>query len=241
MKSDTPLADNLHKTQGALRAFRSPTAWVTLLAVLLIGLALDLGTKHWSFKHVADVPVALDRQQLLNDRTHNPIPYHDGIRVLPGLLDFRLVINRGAVFGLGADQQTFFIFFTFFALIVGLVVFGRFTTSRNWLAHIALGLILAGGIGNLYDRIMYGVVRDFLHMLPGWRLPFGWRWSGSNNPEVFPWIFNIADVMLLIGMVLLMIYVNRLEAQRAKRKHAELPAQDKQPEDAQKLAAAKTD
>ena len=208
------------------RAYTSPVAWATLLGVLLLGLALDLSSKYWSFQSVADVPVVLNRDQLLADRTFNPIPYHDGIRVLPGrLLDFRLVINRGAVFGLGADQRGFFIVFTLAALVVGLVVFGRFTTSRSRLAHVSLGLILAGGIGNLYDRIVYGVVRDFLHMLPGWHLPFGWRWWG-NNPEVFPWIFNVADVMLLSGMVMLMIHINRAEAARDKHRPVEAKTGD---------------
>lgn len=201
-------------------AYRSPLAWVLLLGVLIVGLALDISTKYWSFAAVADSPVELNREQLLADRSYNPIPYHDGVRVLPGrLLDFRLVINRGAVFGLGADQRAFFIVFTLTALVVGLVVFSKFTTSRSHLAHVALGLVIAGGVGNLYDRIVYGVVRDFLHMLPGWQLPFGWRWPG-NNPEIFPWIFNIADVMLLTGMALLMIHINlsdRRKQQQAQR------------------------
>lgn len=214
-------ADNSPVKERAPRAFHSPLAWITLLSVLLLGLALDLGTKYWSFETVANEPVMLDREQLLADRTFNPIPHHHGVRVLPWrLLDFRLVINRGAVFGLGADQRVFFITFTLAALAVGLFVFGRYTNSRNRLAHVALGLILAGGIGNLYDRIVYGVVRDFLHMLPGWHLPFGLRWPG-NNPEVFPWIFNVADVMLLSGMLLLMIHINRVESRRQKEKDAD--------------------
>jgi signal peptidase II len=212
-------ASDAAKTQR--RAYHSPLAWGILLTVLFAGLAFDLGTKYWSFAAVADDPVILDRDRLLADSHYNPIPHHQGIRVLPGrLLDFRLVINRGAVFGLGADQRFFFIVFTFAALAVGLVVFGRYTTSRSFMAHIGLGMILAGGIGNLYDRVVYGVVRDFLHMFPGRHLPFGWRWPG-NNPEIFPWIFNIADVMLLVGMGLLMIHINRVENRRQKKQESE--------------------
>ena len=197
-------------------AYRSPRAWTLLLSLLFLGLALDIGTKYWSFAAVADDPVVLDREALTADPTLNPIPHHNGIRVLPAhLLQFKLVINRGAVFGIGADQRGFFIGFTLVALIVGLYIFGAFTSARSRLAHTGLALILAGGIGNLYDRVVYGVVRDFLHMLPGWHLPFGWSWPG-NNPEIFPWVFNIADVMLLTGMVLLMIHINRVEQRRKK-------------------------
>lgn len=201
---------------GAAPAFCSPRAWALLLGILLIGLLVDIGTKYWAFVAVADQPVTLDRDALLADPTLNPIPQHDGVPILPAqLLQLKLVINRGAVFGIGADQRGFFIGFTLVALIVGLYIFGAFTSARSRLAHTGLALILAGGIGNLYDRVVYGVVRDFLHMLPGWRLPFGWSWPG-NNPEIFPWVFNIADVMLLTGMVLLMIHINRVE-QRRKR------------------------
>jgi lipoprotein signal peptidase len=93
-------------TKRTDHAYRSPVAWATLLGVLIIGLALDLGTKYWSFDRVAGQPVLLDRDKLLADRTYNPIPQHDGVRVLPGrLLDFRLVINRGAVFGPHRGQR----------------------------------------------------------------------------------------------------------------------------------------
>ena len=144
-------------------------------------------------------------------------PPHRGIHVLPwGLLDLRLVWNRGAVFGIAPNKRFFFIAFTMAALAAGLLVFGRFTTARSRLAHIAVALILAGGLGNLYDRIFCGVVRDFLHMFPGWRLPFGWKYPPAlgGGDEVFPWVFNLADVMLLTGMALLMLHINRIERHR---------------------------
>lgn len=202
-------------------AYRSPTAWGTLLVVLILGLTLDIGSKYVTFATVAEQPVELERDELLADPRHNPIPPHDGIKVLPGrLLDFRLVINRGAVFGIGADQRIFFIVFTLIALIVGMFIFGKYTRANHFMAHAALGLILAGGIGNLYDRVVYGVVRDFLHMLPDRELPFGWTWPGGN-PEIFPWVFNIADVMLLTGMVLLLLHINRIDRQRAAEQNVD--------------------
>ena len=160
----------------------------------------------------------IDRPTLLADPGYNPIPFHRGQRALPwNLLDFRLVINRGAVFGIGADQRFLFIVFTCGALAAGLLIFAWRTQARHRLAHVALALILAGGLGNLYDRIVFGVVRDFLHMLPRRHLPFGWRWPGGST-ELFPWVFNVADVMLLTGMVLLMIHVNRMERRAEARK-----------------------
>jgi len=201
------------------RACRSPAAWLTLLCVFALGLSADLYSKAWSFRTVAGQPVVLDRSALLADPDHNPIDWRQrGRPLLPwGLLRFKLVLNPGAVFGIGAHQRWFFIVFTFAALAAGLLIFGRFTTRRSRLAHVAIALVLAGGLGNLYDRIAFGRVRDFLQILPGRRLPFGWTWPGTHNWELFPWVFNIADVLLLAGMILLMIHINRLEKQRKRQ------------------------
>jgi lipoprotein signal peptidase len=209
--------------QPEIRAWRSPAAWITLLLTLLLGLALDLGSKAWAFNSTTIVgePVVLDRDMLLANPNVNPIPRHEGVQALPlDLLDFRLVINRGAVFGIGTDKRLLFIVFTIAALTAGIAIFAWRTRRQHHLAHIAIGLILAGGAGNLYDRMHYGVVRDFLHMLPRRHLPFNWSWPGGST-ELFPWVFNVADVMLLTGMVLLMIHINRLERQRDKNRSQE--------------------
>jgi signal peptidase II len=195
------------------RAATSPSAWAVLLAVFLVGMSADLVSKSVAFKHVAGEPILLDRSEIINNPDFQ-ILWHRPIHAIPGrLLDFNLVINRGAVFGLGENRRGAFIAFTMFAAAAGLFVFTRWTHRGDRLAHVALGLILAGGIGNLYDRIAFGVVRDFLHIFPGRRLPFGWSWPGGN-PELFPWVFNVADVLLLTGMGLLMIHLNRSERTR---------------------------
>ncbi len=197
------------------RAWRSPRAWVVLLGVLTVGLALDLGLKRWSFENVAEEPVVLSTHRIAQNR-HIRIPRHDPLPVIPKLLNLHLVKNDGAVFGIGTNHRMFFIAFTFAALTGALVVFGRWTTSGASAAHAGIGLILAGGLGNLYDRLQYGVVRDFMHMLPGWNLPFDWHYPRTlgGGHEVFPWVFNAADVMLLFGMGILMFHMNRVEKRR---------------------------
>jgi len=195
-----------------------------MLAVLACGLTLDLWTKHWSFSNVADSPVVLDRAQIVANPDLNAVPPHDPMVVMPRVLNFQLVQNRGAVFGIGADQRFFFIVFTIGALIAGLWIFARWTTNKPGLAHIGLGLILAGGLGNLHDRIAFAAVRDFIHAFPGWTMPFGWTWPGGST-ELFPWVFNLADAFLLLGVILLMIHINRIERAR-KAKEAETEASD---------------
>lgn len=205
------------------RAYRSPRAWLILLCVAAVGLSLDLGLKQWCFDNVASAPVVLDRHELLN----NPywrIPRHEPMVLLESVLTLHLVENRGAVFGIGADQRVFFIAFTVAALLAAIFIFARSTNDRAWKAHLGIAMILAGGLGNLYDRVAFGVVRDFLHMLPGGRLPFNWHWPGGSN-ELFPWVFNTADILLLVGMTLLLLHINKRERLQKQSQTAEQNSQ----------------
>ena len=187
-------------------ARRSVLAWATLLLVLSVGLWLDLSSKAWSFATVAGEPVILEYDEVVTGEF--TIPWHEGQRVVSGdLLDFHLVLNRGAVFGIGQGRRAIFVGFTLLAVGVAVAVFGWWTEARSHLAHVAIGLILAGGLGNLYDRVVIGAVRDFLHMMPRWELPLGLSWPGGTT-EVFPWVFNVADALLLLGMALLLIHVH---------------------------------
>jgi lipoprotein signal peptidase len=61
-------------------------------------------------------------------------------------------------------------------------------------------------------------------MLPGWELPFGWSWPGNSTPDVFPWVFNVADVLLLAGMGIFVV-TSFMEDRRTKRLAQDRPAQ----------------
>ncbi|MCC6676339.1 MAG: signal peptidase II [Phycisphaerales bacterium] len=184
--------------------WRCPSAWLLLIIVTVLGLAADLASKHLAFRHIAHIPVEVSRDQVLR-ATHlgSLIPPHEPVVIAPRLLDLTLVLNPGAVFGMGAGRRWFFIVFTIAAVAFALWVFSTWTRPRDRAAHIGLGLLLAGGLGNLYDRLVYGCVRDFLHPLPGVYLPGGWRWPWGGR-EVWPYVSNIADLLLIIGIALLL-------------------------------------
>jgi signal peptidase II len=189
-------------------AWQCAGCWVLLVAITLSGLTMDLATKAWAFRTVAGQPVELPYDEIAGNPSYR-LPWHQGVRALPGdLLDFRLVLNHGAVFGLGQQRRPVFIAFTAVAVVAAVGVFGWWTTRRARWAHVGIALVLAGGLGNLYDRLAFGAVRDFLHMTPRWNLPFGLRWPGGSG-ELFPWVFNVADVLLLTGMALLLFTANR--------------------------------
>ena len=192
-----------------IEAGRACSAWIVFISAIIFGITFDLSTKNWAFKTIAGEPVILNKESLLQDLNLNPIPPHNGIIAVPwNLLDFRLVLNSGAVFGLGSNQRPLLLFLTTIAITIAIWAFAFHLKEKQHLAQISLGFVVAGGIGNLYDRLIYGRVRDFLHLFPTRELPWGLQWPGGS-PELFPWIFNIADVLLIIGMIILLITTNK--------------------------------
>ena len=219
---DSKSNESIEPAALAAPARWSPRAWIVLLTVVIIGLTADLVSKDLAFERVADTPVDLVYDDVVSGSAM--IPWHQGIEVVPpDLLDFRLVLNRGAVFGVGQGRRGVFVVFTLAAIAVALGVFGWWTRSDALLAHIAIGLVLAGGLGNLYDRVAIGAVRDFLYLFPRRELPLGLSWPGGTT-EIFPWVFNLADVELLVGMGLLLIHVH-LSDRRQRREELSLREQ----------------
>jgi len=193
-------------TSRADSPVRSRRALTILIVTVLVGLVADLASKSIAFREIADAPVVVDRADVLAvDNLANLIPRHDPAVAIPGVLEFTLVLNPGAVFGIGAGQRWFFVGFTIIAVAFALILFARWTKPRDWAAHAGFGLIISGGLGNLYDRVLFGCVRDFIHPLPGVRMPFGWSWPGGND-ELWPYVSNVADLFLIIGIVLLVIH-----------------------------------
>ncbi|MBK7405129.1 MAG: signal peptidase II [Phycisphaerales bacterium] len=193
-----------------LPAWRSGWSWALLLSVSILGLAADLASKSLAFARVAGEPVTIDRADVVQLMSHDRgletlLPFHAPHVVLPRVLEFQLVLNKGAVFGLGAGKRWLFVVFTALAVAIGLWAFGRWTHARDRLSHLAIGLVLAGGLGNVYDRIVFACVRDFIHPLPGVRLPFGWHWPNDPSGEVWPWVSNVADLFLILGVFGLML------------------------------------
>lgn len=141
------------------------------IGVCALGLALDLWTKSLAAVHLR----ATGRS----------------IHFIPGWLHFEWTTNHGAVFGLGQGQRWLFI-----AVSVGAIAFLGYlfaVSGRQRIYQIILGMLLAGVLGNMYDRIALGYVRDMIHALPRW-------------PKLFPWIFNVADSLLCVGVFLMIVY-----------------------------------
>lgn len=197
-----------------LPAWKSPRAWTVLLLVAIFGVAADLVTKEIAFRKVAGTPVIVRREDVLaggplSRLIPSPPPV---VVVMPRVLEFTLVLNPGAVFGIGAGKRWSFILFTGGAIVFALWMFASWTRPRDHGAHAGIALLLAGGLGNLYDRLVFGCVRDFIHPLPRMPLPNGWSYpwgSGPSSREVWPYVSNMADLFLIIGIGVLVVYTWR--------------------------------
>lgn len=191
--------------------------WIVLLATIALGLLIDLGSKWIAFERVAGIAVEVhkaDVEAVGPQALQTLIPPHAPVVVIPHVLDFHLVLNSGAVFGAGQGLRWFFILFTLAALVFAAGFFARWSDRRDHVTHIAIGLIISGGLGNLYDRIRFACVRDFLHPLPTARLPFGLKWPGGDS-ALWPYVSNVADAFLIIGIGLLLIRLWRAPAPAA--------------------------
>lgn len=178
------------RTQQGEPAYRAPLAIAMFIGVTVGVLVADMALKYWAFDNVAGVPVVDVHQAGIDGRAFWEQYPHEPQGLVPGVLSLKLTTNPGAVFGLGKGNRWFFVVVS--VLAIGLIsyLFLR-SPARSTLLHLALALILAGALGNLYDRWFYGVVRDMLWLFPGTGL--------------WPWIFNLADVSLVIGVGLIIL------------------------------------
>lgn len=123
------------------------------------------------------------------------------IDVLGKYVRLRYILNPGIAFGIQFGGRVFFTVFTSIACLIILIFLFRLKEDHFW-TRMALGLILGGALGNLIDRIVFGQVIDFI--------------------EIGPWpIFNVADIAVTFGMVVLILVVffekkERKESQEEK-------------------------
>jgi signal peptidase II len=188
--------------------------WFVVAVALLV--SLDLGSKALAFRTIADAPVVVDKRAAVGLMSVDPrmlqslVPDHAAVVVVPNVLEFKLVLNPGAVFGAGGGARWFFVGFTMVALAFATWMFAAWCDARDRVLQVGIALIVSGGLGNLFDRVVFGCVRDFIHPMPGHVLPFGLSWPGGGN-EMWPYVSNLADKWLLVGIALVLWRVWREE------------------------------
>ena len=116
------------------------------------------------------------------------------IIIINNFLTFTYTKNTGAAWSLLAGRRFFLIIIS--VLFLGLIIYYSFKFKNNKRNNIAFGLIIGGLLGNLFDRIFYGYVRDFIS------LKFG--------NYYYP-IFNVADIAIVISIILIIIAIIKKE------------------------------
>lgn len=143
------------------------SVWMFILSAVLI--AVDQVTKQLAVFFLKDQPA---------------IPLWEGV------FEFRYCENPGIAFSLLENQRLLFIPATCLVMIVLVIMMLRSDLRHSKLFSLSCAMILAGGIGNLIDRIAYKYVIDFLYF----------------KLIDFP-IFNFADCCVVIGAILLFAYL----------------------------------
>lgn len=120
---------------------------------------------------------------------------YDSVQVIPGILNFTYIQNKGAAWGIFADKRWIFLLFSTVAILLIIYILLKYRNGSK-LMIVALSLALGGGIGNMIDRIFFGkkifdgAVIDFIEA------------AFIDFP-----IFNFADCCVCIGMALLFVYL----------------------------------
>jgi signal peptidase II len=162
--------------------------WLLFWSIAVGGTAFDLVTKSIVFSRIGPPPA----------KTYT---------VIPKILELRTSENTGALWGIGAGLPgSSMIFALLSVLAAGVIFYYLFAlgAAASRVLTIALGLIMAGAMGNCYDRLALGYVRDFVYF-------------HVDAIKFECAIFNFADNMLVIGACTLLLYALRPEKPRPEQ------------------------
>ena len=146
---------------------------ILITIIVLLGIAFDQISKAWvrnNFESYIETSIVGDIFTLIK------------------------VENTGAFLGMGSELpetlRVLLLIILPVIVLVGITIYTYFDKSLDKTSIIGFSLIIGGGVGNIFDRIVYGSVTDFLYL----------------NFEFFKTgIFNIADLSVTIGMILILI------------------------------------
>ena len=209
-KDDKPVADS-----GKLATAK----WKLFAIVAVLSLVVDQATKIWARSALETRRLAppLDVACAIPDDIIKGACSGIADPVISSFWHWKLSMNLGSAFGLFSSQGSAG---RIFLSIVGIVAVGgmfwmlRKARPDQKILHWALALVTGGAIGNLIDRIYYGAVTDFIL----WHV-------GDYNPRTDRWkhewpVFNIADIVLVVGVGLMFIDIQKEGKRDKARKKA---------------------
>jgi len=132
----------------------------------IFAIAVDQVTKYWIIKLV---------------------PLNDQIKLIPGFLYITHIKNSGGAFGIFQNKINIFIIVSVISMLL-IIILKICMNLKSYTYNLALGFVLGGAIGNLYDRYFIREVTDFIYVR-------------------FFAVFNGADSFIVIGFIILVIFL----------------------------------
>lgn len=122
-------------------------------------------------------------------KVKNNMNVGESINVVGNFLKITYIQNKGAAFGMLQEQQNLFLIVGFITIVF---LVNLFLKTEDKITKIAISMVIGGAIGNIVDRILYGYVVDMFD--------FNGVWS---------YIFNFADICVVLGVALLTLGIIR--------------------------------
>ncbi len=167
--------------------------WIIFGLITVLLFCADQWSKILALKTLSDIA------------TTNGVP--QGIKApvtgVPHIFEFVYESNQVGAMGISFPWARHILSVATVILLVVLVIYVIKKGKHQPLLHCASALLLAGGIGNLVDRVFRGYVPDFIRFV---------------YHKYFPYVFNVADIYVCIGAVLLGIYILYSDANQSVKR-----------------------
>ena len=145
------------------------------IIIIFLGLLLDRLSKIWAL---------------------NSLKENTGIVLIKDFFKLEYLENRGAAFGIMQNKLIFLALFTFL-IIAGMIYYLIKYKPKSIFQRLSFAFIISGALGNLFDRVFYKYVVDFILV-------------HYKDIYYFP-TFNVADMLVVVGTVILAICIVKEE------------------------------
>ncbi len=140
------------------------------------------------------ITVAVD--QITKFLVRNNMDEGESIPIIGEFFKIHYIENTGAAFSLFQDMTIFLIVFPSIVVVISFLMLEKYRKKEHFTLLLSLSLIIAGGIGNLIDRVIFSSVTDMLSF------------------SIFPPIFNFADISVCVGCGFTVLYIMVYDGKR---------------------------
>jgi signal peptidase II len=191
--------------------------WLILIVVGVLSVVADQGTKIWARHSLPVIGHGTNNGQCVVPEDMAVVPPlcgGQGVTVIDGFWDWRLSMNHGSAFGLFANSPQvarWFLSLVGIGAVIAMFIMMKKSREDQTILHYALALVVGGAVGNLLDRMYFGVVTDFVL----------WHYHTKEWP-----VFNVADVVLVVGVGLMFIDIQKEKNKDKRSKKEKSQARD---------------